>query len=474
MQMKEVIVSQIKPFVKDDMPVRVAFYVRVSTDTDMQMNSFENQRAAVDVVLKQHPEFRLVKIYSDAGITGTLAEKRPGFMEMIEDCEMGLIDLIYTKSLSRWSRNTLECLMYYRSLKEIGVNLIFEKECIDTRNVFTEMALSIYASFSQEESRSISENTKMGIRWRFQMGQDIWKPMYGFAKGYQIIEAEAAVVRKIYSLYEHGASLNEIAEYLNVRGIPTPRGKKWNSTGLSALLNNEKYVGDVEMQKTYIQDHLNHKAVKNDGTVVPTYTVRDHHKGIVSREQFDRVTAIRAMKKVSGGDTCNYPFGDKLVCPYCGERLSQRNVKGGAWGQGRGWECRSCGEFLLKAKCIEEAVLDAYQGLDERSIKLHIPRMREHRKHAAERLICLKKEDISEVHYFWVDQLIDRIEFGEFTCEEDSVIRIRWKFGMTSTRPIKNPKTPKQYAELARKVQEKAQKKRKKLFGTESIRGGLL
>lgn len=99
-QTKEVIVSQIKPFVKEDMPVRAAFYVRVSTDTDMQMNSFENQRAAVDVVLKQHPEFRLVKIYSDAGITGTLAEKRPGFMEMIEDCEMGLIDLIYTKSLS--------------------------------------------------------------------------------------------------------------------------------------------------------------------------------------------------------------------------------------------------------------------------------------------------------------------------------------------------------------------------------------
>ena len=456
---KEVIISQIKPIVESDAPVRVAFYVRVSTDTELQMNSFENQKASVEVVLKQHPEFQLVKIYSDAGISGTLAEKRPGFMEMIADCKSGKIDLIYTMSLSRWSRNTLECLQYYRALKDIGVNLIFEKECIDTRNIFTEMALSIYASFSQEESRSISENTKMGIRMRYAMGETRWAQVYGLRRDYVIDEMEGGVVRTMFNMFEHGTSMRDIADYLNSKGIPSPKNTKWNRSGVLLILSNEKYAGDLVMQKSYTTDHLTHRVIKNDGTVVPTYTVKDHHKGIISHEQFDRVQAIRIMHGGGKNGYDQYPFGDKLVCPYCGARLKQRNLHCGAWAQGQGWECKSCGQFMLKSKNIEAAVMDAYESLDMGSIEAHLPKMKPERKDAAKRLIQIRQtEEVSEVHFYWVDQLIDRIEFGKFEGANDKVLMVRWKFGLTSTRQVKSRKTPKQYAEKDKKSKFKRKK----------------
>lgn len=445
---KKVIISEIKPIIDSTAPVRVAFYVRVSTDSEEQLNSFENQKAAVQVVLKQHPEFRLVKIYSDAGISGTLAEKRPGFMEMIADCEADKIDLIYTKSLSRWSRNTLECLQYYRALKEIGVNLIFEKESIDTRNTFTEMALSIYASFAQEESRSISENTKMGLRMRYEMGQDTWSELYGYRKGYVIEETEAEVIRKIFDLYEHNYSAKEITAYLNENGIPSPKNSKWQSTTVLGILKNEKYVGDIIMQKSYVADYLTHRQINNDGTIVPTYTVLDHHKGIVSHEQFDRVQAIRMLHGGGKNGYDQYPFGDKLVCPYCRKRLTQRNIHGGAWGQGQGWGC-ACRGFLLKSKSIEDVVLDAFMGLDLESIELRLPKLKPSRRTAAEKLLELrKKETVDAVHYFWTEPLIDSIEFGECETKESCFLMIRWKFGLTSTRLIKTRKTPREYAEL--------------------------
>ena len=451
---KKVIISEIKPMMDSTAPVRVAFYVRVSTDSEEQMNSFENQKAAVQIVLKQHPEFTLVKIYADAGITGTLAEKRPGFMEMIADCESGKIDLIYTKSLSRWSRNTLECLQYYRALKDIGVNLIFEKESIDTRNVFTEMALSIYASFSQEESRSISENTKMGIRMRYQMGQDHWAPIFGYRKDYVIEESEAEIVRKIFDMYEHGYSVREIMAYLDKNNIPSPRNSKWSTTSLFNILKNEKYTGDVVMQKSYTTDHLTHKVVRNDGTVLPTYTVIDHHAAIIPHEQFDIVQRMFTMHRF-GSETVQLPFGDRLFCPYCGKKLKQRYYHGGAWAQGRGWEC-ACGEFQLKAKSIEDAVMDGYVNINMDSVRERLDKMRPEKRKAAEQLIAYKESgEVTEPQYYWIDRLIDRIEFGRFESKTDNVLIIRWKFGLTSTRPVKTRKTPRKYAELQHKSKNK-------------------
>lgn len=458
----QVIKSEIQSSSSEPREIRVAFYVRVSTDTEEQMNSFENQKAAVDVVLKQHPDYRLVKIYADAGISGTLAEKRPGFMEMIADCEAGKIDLIYTKSLSRWSRNTLECLQYYRALKDIGVSLIFEKESIDTRSEISEMALSIYASFAQEESRSISENTKLGLRMRYEMGQDIWKPIYGYRRDYVIDETEAEVVRTIFDMYERGHTARVIANHLDSKGILSPNQCKWQSTTVLSILRNEKYAGDIIMQKTYVADYLSHRQINNDGTKVPTYTMKEHHTGIVSREQFDRVQMIRELHGGGKNGLSKYPFGNKLICPYCGAKLRQRNFHGGVWGQGRGWECPSCKKFLLRSKDIESAVLTAYNDIEAASVRLRMPSMKSKRKDAAERLIRLKtSEDISKVDFFWVDQLIDTIEFGGFTCDTDRVIMIRWKFGLTSTRQLKSRKTPMEYAEIAKTTQNKPCKRRK-------------
>lgn len=224
------------------------------------------------------------------------------------------------------------------------------------------------------------------------------------------------------------------------------------------------------MQKTYVADHLTHKQINNDGTKVPTYTMKDHHTGIVSHEQFDRVQAIRMLQGGGKNGCSQYPFGDRLMCPYCGAKLRQRNFHGGVWGQGRGWGCPSCGEFLLRSREIENTVLTAFHDIEADYVRLRLTSMKGKRKDAAERLIRLKNgEDISRVDFYWVDQLIDMIEFGKYTCETDKVIVIRWKFGLTSTRPLNPRRTPKEYAELAKKVQDKPGKRRKrnKLFGDE-------
>lgn len=429
--------------------LRVAFYVRVSNHTEGQMHSFENQKTAVEVVLKQHPEFQLVKIYADAGITGTLAEKRPGFMEMITDCKAGKIDLIYTKSLSRWSRNTVDCLHYYRILKEIGVDLIFEKENLDTRNAFTEMVLSIYASFAQEESHSISENMKMAIRWRFEMGECRWVSIYGYKKGYVIDESAAEIVRKMYDMYEHGASINDIIKYLNDNHIPSPRNGKWSARTVNNILKNDKYTGDLVMQKYYTVDHLSHRRVKNDGTLVPIYTIPDHHDAIISREQFGIVQAIIKMRLSGMYGRSQYPFGDKLICPYCKKSLKQRDFQHIVWAIGRGWECVECHEFLLKSKAIEDAVWLAFTELDMDDIEAHIGRMNPEKRKAAEQLAEFKKNnEVTALHYFWIDRLIRCIEFGTFASKPDRVLMVRWRFGLTSTRPIRTRKTPKEYAAM--------------------------
>ena len=199
-------------------------------------------------------------------------------------------------------------------LEELIVIGIIEE--IDTRNVFTEMALSIYASFSQEESRSISENTKMGIRMRYQMGQDHWAPIFGYRKDYVSEESEAEIVRKIFDMYEHGYSVREIMAYLDENNIPSSRNINWSTTSLFNILKNEKYTGDVVMQKSYTTDHLTHKVVRNDVTVLPTYTVIDHHAAIIPHEQFDIIQRMFTMHRF-GSKTVQLPFGDRLFCPYC-------------------------------------------------------------------------------------------------------------------------------------------------------------
>ena len=282
---------------------RTAFYLRVSTNSDEQENSLENQRQACFTTLRLHPEYSLAGIYQDDGISGTQARKRPGFIAMVKAAEAGQIDLIITKSLSRWSRNTLESLLFVRQLREKGCHFIFERENIDTRQKFSEFILTLYSAFSQEESRSISENTKLGIRMNFRLGKARWCPLYGYRPGYVIHPAEAAVIRDIFNKYEKGFSLSQIRTYLENQHIPSPRGCSWRVCQLQQMLHNEKYAGALIMQKYCTKDHLKHAQMKNDGTTAPIYVLKNHHRPIIPRAQFDKVQLLLCQRRYNRKQT---------------------------------------------------------------------------------------------------------------------------------------------------------------------------
>lgn len=443
--------------------LRVAAYCRVSTDTDDQQTSFEGQVKHYTELIEANPEWELAGIYADDGITGTSAEKRPEFMRMIRDCEAHVIDLILCKSISRFARNTLELLTFVRRLNSLGVHIVFEINSIDTRATYSEMLLTVLAAFAQEESRSISENTAWGIRKRFEDGVTRWCRLYGYEKTedgeYQIVPEQAAVVQKIFDLYEHGESIQNIRRYLEARKIKSPTGAvKWTNSAVHTLLINERYTGDIVLQKFLTENHLSHKSIRNDSTEVPSYFVEAHHTPIVSRAQYDRCMKIMAMRRINGRakgyDTgaCNqYPLGDKLRCPYCGSILYQRRVPVQAKAGG-GWCCEkgedACHGFIIRSKMVEAALLEAYQKLDAEKIKgkLNSPRFGEAAKLALE---IREKNPVFEcVDFWWVDDLIDHIEFGahsktdmEFRrmvalgehVMDDRTMKVYWKCGLITT-----------------------------------------
>lgn len=305
----------------------MAAYCRVSTDSKAQETSIETQRAYFEHEIGNHPGWKLVQIYADQGVTGTISMKRPAFRQMIEDALAGKIDYILIKSISRFSRNTVDCLQYVRMLREKGVYLHFEKENIDTSSAYSEMLMTVLAAFAQEESVSISENIAWSFRKKYEAGIPRRFVLFGYRLDedgeYRIVGEEAAVVREAFTLYEHGYSHKQIANAFNQKGYKSPTGLRWQETTIHRMLDNEKYVGDVMMQKRVTLDPLTHREVKNDQTVYPSYYVQDHHAAIIDRAQYNRVRKIRAMCNSKLGPL-QYPYDDKLVCPICGQRLIQR------------------------------------------------------------------------------------------------------------------------------------------------------
>lgn len=251
-------------------PKRVAAYCRVSTDREEQEHSFETQKAMYTDMIMMKPTWQMAGIYADDGITGTIAKKRPGFMKMIDDSRKGKIDIIITKSVSRFSRNNLDCLIYVRELKELGIPIIFEKEGINTLQVSSELLITLFSGLSQAESESISMNVKIGKRQSLKNG-DVpfcYKSFLGYKKGAdgkpEIVPEEAKIIKRIYYEYLSGKSLLEVAKSLMADGILTARGnKKWTSKGIESILKNEKYKGDALLQKTYIVDCIIKKCKKN-------------------------------------------------------------------------------------------------------------------------------------------------------------------------------------------------------------------
>lgn len=320
----------------DIRPKRVAAYCRVSTDKEQQEHSFETQKEMYTEMIMMKPNWQLAGIYADEGITGTIAKKRPDFMRMIDDCRKGKIDIIITKSVSRFSRNNLDCLLYVRELKELGIPIIFEKEGINTLQVSSELLITLFSGLSQAESESISMNVKIGKRQSLKNGNVsfCYKSFLGYQKGAdgkpEIVPDEARTVKRIYTEYLAGKSLNDIAKSLMSDGILSPRGKTvWTSKVVMSILSNEKYKGDALLQKTYIADCISKKSKKNNGEL-PMYYVENSHPAIIERSMFDRVqeeiSRRNSKRKVKqkgtktelGKYSSKYALSELLFCGNCG------------------------------------------------------------------------------------------------------------------------------------------------------------
>ena len=354
--------------------LRMAAYCRVSTDSEEQESSYEAQIGYYTDKINSNSDWKLVKIFADEGITGTSAKKRPEFMKMIKMCEQGKIDLILTKSISRFARNTVEGISYVRQLKEKGIGVIFEKECINTKTMTSEMILTFLMSFSQAESESISKNVSWGIKQNFKNGKVPFQysRMLGYEKGAdgkpQIVPEQAEIVKRVYSDYLSGHSLQQIKRNLESENILSATGKKeWSLGVLKYLLENEKYVGDAILQKTYTTDFLTKKVKQNNGDI-PKYYVENNHVPIIDRDIFNRVqeeTARRMGKRKvahknviteNGKYSGKYALSELLVCGNCGTQY--RRVTWSKRGQKKiVWRCISRLEYGTKY-CIESPTIE--------------------------------------------------------------------------------------------------------------------
>lgn len=275
--------------------------------------------------IKSNPDWEFVEVFADRGITGTNTKNRENFNRMIDLALKGGIDIILTKSISRFARNTVDTLQTVRELKAVGVEVRFEKENLHTFDPKCEMMLTIMSSLAQEESRSISENVRWGKQKSMRDGKVSlpYSHFLGYKKGAdgrpEIVEEEAAVIRKIYDLFLSGKTINEIAAILTSMGVLTPAGKKkWSVSTVRRILSNEKYKGEALLQKTFTVDYLTKEVRKNNGEV-PSVRVRNSHEPIIEPEVFDRVQAILAESaKRRAKVRTRHPFAGKLVCGDCG------------------------------------------------------------------------------------------------------------------------------------------------------------
>lgn len=318
-----------------DRQLKVAGYCRVSTEQDEQLMSYDAQKKYYSDLILRTPEWTLAGIYADSGISGATAEKRPDFMKMIRHCKAGKIDLIITKSISRFARNTLDSIGYVRKLKAMGIGVQFEKEGINTLDSTSEVILTILSSLAQEELNSLSSNVKMGKRMAMKEGKDHfpYKTIYAFKKGEdgkpEVIPDEAEVVRRIYRQYLAGDSVNAIRDALESDGITAPRkGTAWTTATIRNILENERFCGDVILQKTYVTDPISKKIKKNNGEL-PKVFIKNNHPAIIERSEFERVQLERARRgakrRVSdkaatelGKYSSIYALTDKLICGECG------------------------------------------------------------------------------------------------------------------------------------------------------------
>ncbi|MBB1068934.1 recombinase family protein [Limosilactobacillus sp. RRLNB_1_1] len=350
-------ITKIHSYQRDLQQLRVAAYCRVSTDNVAQLESLENQRQHYQNYIKQHPNWQLAKIYFDEGISGTHLKQRNALKKLLADCHNHQIDLVITKSISRLSRNTTDCLQIVRELQRLNIPIYFEKERINTGEMASELFLSILSSIAQDESHSTAGNLRWSIRKRFADGSfRVSSAPYGYSiqKGnLKIKPYEARIVKQIFGRFLQGDSTGQIAKWLNTKHIPTQRGHHWWSSTIINILRNINYTGDMLCQKTY-RDAQYHRHF-NQGELAQ-YLIEDHHPPIISNHDFGKaqtllkqITQRRHIESGSHKYQRHYLFTGKIVCGHCGSTFKRQTRPHRI--------CWACQKHLYSAKqCPVKAV----------------------------------------------------------------------------------------------------------------------
>jgi len=342
---------------------RVAAYARVSTEDECMLNSLAAQTSYFGELIRGNPDWEFAGVYADEGISGTSEAHRKDFARMLDDCEQGRIDVILTKSISRFARNTVTLLQTVRRLKNIGVEVRFERERISSFDTAGELMLTVLTSFAQEESRSTSENVKWGIRRGFEAGQMNAFVLYGYRSvngKLQVVPEEAAVVRLIFDNYLNGFTAAKTERQLEEMGVKSYRGKHFSKDAIRKILRQEKYTGNAILQKYYIESHITHRKRKNRGEL-PKYFVENSHEPIISEEVFERVQQEIKRRRELGifasGAVATSCFTSKIRCGCCGKnyRRHKRTRKNGD--ETVRWRCslkRTCGCSACEGEDVPE------------------------------------------------------------------------------------------------------------------------
>ena len=429
---------------------RVAGYARVSTDSEEQSTSYEAQVDYYTNYIKSNPDWTFVDVYTDEGISGVMTKNRDGFNRMIADALAGKIDLIVTKSVSRFARNTVDSLTTVRRLKERGVEVYFQKENIYTLDSKGELLITIMSSLAQEESRSISENVTWGQRKRFADGKVSmpYKQFLGYRKGRdgspEIVPEEAEIVRSIYRMFMAGKNPTAIARHLTQQKIPTPGGKQnWQSATVESILRNEKYKGSALLQKRYTVDFLTKTMKVNEGEV-PQYYVEDSHPAIIRPEEWEAVQAEIARRKGKGKrHDCGSPFSGKIICGDCGSVYGSKVWHSNDKYRRVIWQCNS--KFKNETKCTTPHV-------DEKTLKERFLRaLSQYMADPEERIEGLRyvQKSMTDTDFINVD-----IEKAERDLERLSAM-VRSCIMMNASANLTEEAYTQQYTDLTRQYEEK-------------------
>lgn len=354
-------VTRLAPKPRMERQKRVAAYARVSSGKDAMLHSLSEQISYYSEIIQREPSWMFAGVYADEAYTGT-KEDRPEFQRLLADCRAGMVNMILTKSISRFARNTVTLLETVRELKDIGVDVYFEEQRIHTLSAEGELMLTILASYAQEESKSVSDNQKWRIRKGYEQGELMcWRFLFGYRiskeSGVEIDPVEGSIAQEVFDRVANGESLNSVVRWLNRSGHYGALGGKWQTPRLRLMLSNEKYVGDALLQKTFVNNHLEKKKIPNHGEL-PQYYVTESHPALIDRETFDMVQArlaIIAEKNAGRPKRQTSEFTGMIRCPNCGRNF-RRTLKNGS----PGWICPTYyteGKEYCQSKKIPEDTL---------------------------------------------------------------------------------------------------------------------